>query len=102
MVSLELFRSSSFIGAFSNHDDERRVGRRCPPAIITNAALDFKSRVYEEQRQRARKKHMALEIVNVTVNRAAMLVLLIKEANFGELLIASIMRGLAPNQSGPI
>src|ERR1700731_3220575 len=89
-------------GAFPNHYDQRRVRPQRPAAIVADGALDLEPRVDEQQRQLARKKHVAREVVYMALDRAAVLILLIEEANLGQLPIAQVARGLAANQAGAV
>lgn len=85
-----------------NHDDERRIcGQRTAP-IVANRTLDFEAGVDEQQLKFARKKHVTREVIYVALDGAAVLVLLVEEANLGQLLIAQVARGLAANQAGAV
>jgi hypothetical protein len=58
--------------------------------------------VTKKQAQFAGKENVASKVVDITLDRASVLILLVHKPDLSALLVAQIACGLPPNQSGTI
>ena len=86
----------------ADHNHHGRIRHKCSSPIVAERFLDFVSGVTKEQAQFAGKENVACKVVDITFDRASVLILLVHKPDLSALLMAEIARGLPPNQSGTI